>query len=405
LKSRNSAATKHDALTRFIDQEAAAGLLLIAAAALALIASNTPGLLQLYDGLLSTRFSVALGSLELSKPLLLWINEGLMAVFFLLVGLELKREVLEGHLSSRDQVLLPGFAAVGGMASPALVYYLTVQADPALIRGWAIPAATDIAFALGAVSILANRVPPALKVFLLTLATLDDFGAIVIIALFYTADLAPLAMVLAAGALAVLFALNRLRVESIAPYIFAGLCLWIFVVESGIHATLAGVALALAIPNRTRQGLPIISALEDALHPSVRFFILPAFAFANAGMSFSGISLASIVAPLPLAILLGLVLGKPLGILLACGLAVGSGVSRLPAGSSWTSLLGIACLAGIGFTMSLFIGSLAFESAFELAQVRLGVICGTFISASLGYVILRYGPRDRRTSAKAGRQP
>jgi NhaA family Na+:H+ antiporter len=384
-----------------MNQEAAAGLLLIAAAALALIASNTPVLQQLYDGLLSTRFSVALGSLELSKPLLLWINEGLMAVFFLLVGLELKREVLEGHLSNRDQVLLPGFAAAGGMAIPALLYCLTVQADSALIKGWAIPAATDIAFALGAVSILAKRVPPALKVFLLTLATLDDFGAIVIIALFYTADLSPLAMALAAGALAVLFALNRLRAESVAPYILAGLCLWVFVVESGIHATLAGVALALAIPNRTRQGEPIISALEDALHPSVRFFILPAFAFANAGMSLSGLSLASIFAPLPLAISLGLVLGKPLGIVLASALAVGSGLARLPEGGSWMSLLGIACLAGIGFTMSLFIGSLAFETVSESVQVRLGVLCGSLISAALGYVILRYGSRERRTNTKS----
>lgn len=378
-----------DPVGRFIDEEAAGGLLLAAAAVLALVASNVPGLSGLYEGMLSTQFSVEFGSLRLGKPLLLWINEGLMAVFFLLVGLELKREALEGHLSSREQVMLPAFAAAGGMAAPAAIYYIAAGADPVLAKGWAIPAATDIAFALGAVSLLGKRVPAALKIFLLTLATLDDFGAIIIIAMFYTEDLSAQASLLAAGALIVLFALNRIGVERLSPYLLTGIALWIFVVESGIHATLAGVALAVAVPLRARDGRPIIQPLEEALHPQVRYLIMPIFAFANAGLPLTGLSPASVVAPLPLAILLGLVIGKPLGIVAAAVLAVASGFARLPGNASWRAMTGIGCIAGIGFTMSLFIGSLAFDSAAHAAQVRLGVICGSVISALLGFAILR----------------
>jgi NhaA family Na+:H+ antiporter len=377
-------------LARFIDQEAAAGLLLLAATALALVASNAPGLSALYDALLSTKLSVEIGTLGLSKPLLLWINEGLMAVFFFLVGLELKREVVEGHLSEIDQVILPGLAAIGGMAAPALIYYLVVQGEPALVQGWAIPAATDIAFALGAVSVLGKRVPAALKIFLLTLATLDDLGAIIIIAVFYTVDLSPPAMILAAIALVGLILLNRLSIERTTPYVLLGICLWFFVVESGIHATLAGVAVALSIPVRTNDSEPIIEQLETALHPYVRLLILPIFAFANAGLSLSGISAASIAAPLPLAVTLGLVVGKPAGILLAVALAVITRIARLPHDSTWTSVLGIGFLAGIGFTMSLFIGTLAFESTVYSVQVRIGVLCGSLLSACLGYLILRH---------------
>ena len=377
-----------DPVGRFIDEEAAGGLLLGGAAVLALIASNAPGLSALSEGLRSSQVSVARGSLKLGKPLLLWINEGLMAVFFLLVGLELKREALEGHLSSREQVMLPAFAAAGGMAAPALIYYLAAGGDPVLAKGWAIPAATDIAFALGAVSLLGKRVPAALKIFLLTLATLDDFGAIIIIAMFYTEDLSAQASLLAAGALIVLFALNRSGVERLSPYLLTGVALWIFVVESGIHATLAGVALALAVPLRARDGRPIIAPLEEALHPHVRYLIMPIFAFANAGLPLMGLSPASVIAPLPLAILLGLVIGKPLGIVAAAVLAVASGLARLPGNASWRAMIGIGCIAGIGFTMSLFIGSLAFESAAHAAQVRLGVICGSVISALLGFAIL-----------------
>jgi Na+:H+ antiporter, NhaA family len=378
-----------DPVGRFIDEEAAGGLLLAAAAVLALIASNAPGLSSLYEELLSTQFSVELGSLRLGKPLLLWINEGLMAVFFLLVGLELKREALEGHLSSREQVMLPAFAAAGGMAAPAVIYYLVVGADPGLAKGWAIPAATDIAFALGAVSLLGKRVPAALKIFLLTLATLDDFGAIIIIAMFYTEDLSAQASLLAAGALIVLFVLNRIGIERLSPYLLTGIALWIFVVESGIHATLAGAALAMAVPVRAHDGRPIIAPFEEALHPYVRYIIMPIFAFANAGLPLMGLSAASLVAPLPLAILLGLVVGKPLGIVAASLVAVGLGFARLPGNANWRAMIGIGCIAGIGFTMSLFIGSLAFESADVTGQVRLGVISGSLISALLGFAILR----------------
>jgi NhaA family Na+:H+ antiporter len=377
------------ALRNIINHESAAGLLLLAAAAAALLASNTPILASLYDDLLSARFSVELGSLRLGKPLLLWINDGLMAIFFFLVGLELKRELLEGHLSTRDQAMLPALAAAGGMAAPALIYYLVVRSDPPLIAGWAIPAATDIAFALGAVALLGTRVPSSLKVFLLTLATLDDFGAIVIIAVFYTAQLSAEAGVLAALALLVLFALNRMGVERITPYVLLGIALWVFVLESGIHATLAGVALAMAVPLRRRTGAPIIARLEHALHPYVRFAIMPLFAFANAGLPMAGLSPASLLDQLPLAIALGLIVGKPLGIMAAVALAVATRVAALPRRATWLSMLGIACLAGIGFTMSLFIGTLAFGTAEQSASVRLGVLAGSFISVLLGIGILR----------------
>jgi NhaA family Na+:H+ antiporter len=377
------------ALRNFMKHESAAGLLLLAAAAAALLVSNTPILASLYDDLLSTRFSVELDSLRISKPLLLWINDGLMAIFFFLVGLELKREVLEGHLSSRDQAMLPALAAAGGMAAPALIYYLIVRNEPSLIGGWAIPAATDIAFALGAVALLGARVPTSLKVFLLTLATLDDFGAIVIIALFYTGQLSAEAGALAACALLVLFAFNRLGVEHITPYVLLGIALWVFVLESGIHATLAGVALAMAVPLRTRMGTPIVARLEEALHPYVRFMIMPLFAFANAGLPIAGLSPLSLLDHLPLAIALGLILGKPIGIMAAVGLAVKTRVASLPRGATWLSMLGIACLAGIGFTMSLFIGTLAFGAADQSGAVRLGVLAGSFVSALLGIGTLR----------------
>jgi Na+:H+ antiporter, NhaA family len=384
------------ALRNFINHESAAGLLLLAAAVAALIASNTPILASHYDDLFSTLFSVELGSLHLSKPLLLWINDGLMAIFFFLVGLELKREMLEGHLSSRDQAMLPALAAAGGMAAPALIYYLIVRSDPALIVGWAIPAATDIAFALGALALLGARISTSLKVFLLTLATLDDFGAIVIIALFYTGQLSAEAGALAACALLVLFALNRLGIERITPYVLLGIALWVFVLESGIHATLAGVALAMAVPLRTRKGAPIIARLEEALHPYVRFAIMPLFAFANAGLPMAGLSPGSLLDQLPLAIALGLILGKPLGIMTAVGLAVTTRVASLPRGATWLSMLGIACLAGIGFTMSLFIGTLAFGAADQSTDVRLGVLAGSFVSALAGLGILRLATNSHR---------
>ncbi len=385
-----------DPLARFISLEALAGLILVLAAAVALVADNVALLQPYYEHLLSLPVSVKIGDAGLAKPLLLWINDGLMAVFFLLVGLELKREVLKGHLRSLDQIALPAACAVGGMAVPALVYLaitLSLGDDPRLSQGWAIPAATDIAFALGALAMLGRRAPSGLKIFLLTLATLDDLGAIVIIAIFYTADLSTAALVPAGIALAALAAMNLFGVTRLAPYIVVGIALWVFVLKSGVHATLAGVALGFAIPLERRDGRKLLEALEDALHPYVTWLILPLFAFANAGVSLKGITAASFLAPLPLAIAAGLLIGKPLGILAAAWGAVRSGLARLPEGLNWMHLTGVAALAGIGFTMSLFIGTLAFAADEHSAGVRIGVIAGSILSALVGYGVLRFAGR------------
>jgi NhaA family Na+:H+ antiporter len=375
-------------LIAFINHEATAGLILALAAAAALIADNIEALRPFYGELLDARVSVTINDLGLTKPLLLWINDGLMAVFFFLVGLEIKREVLEGSLSSRDQIMLPALAAVGGMAAPALIYCFITWDNPDLLRGWAIPAATDIAFALGALSLVGQRAPLALKVFLLTLATLDDLGSIVIIALFYTAKLSVLSLGLAAVALAALLILNRMHVSRIAPYMFIGIAMWLFVLKSGIHATLAGVALAMMVPLNRKDGSALIHAIEEGLHPYVKFAILPLFAFANAGVPLDGFSLATLLEPLPLAIGAGLAIGKPLGILLVVGAAVSMGIARLPEDVSWRQIAGVGCLAGIGFTMSLFIGMLAFEDAAHAAGVRFGVIAGSLVSIGLGLGVL-----------------
>jgi len=383
-----------DPLTRFISQEALAGLILVLAAIAALVADNVAVLHPYYDDVLALPVAVEFGEARLAKPLLLWINDGLMAVFFLLVGLELKREVLQGQLRSADRIVLPAVCAVGGMAVPALVYLAITRSlgdNPALVHGWAIPAATDIAFALGALALLGSRVPATLKIFLLTLATLDDLGAIVVIAIFYTANLSLASLALAGLAITALAAMNRLGVTRLAPYIVVGVALWVFVLKSGVHATLAGVALGLAIPMRDRGGRNVLEALEEALHPYVVWGILPLFAFANAGVSLTGVTVSSFMAPLPLAIAAGLVIGKPLGIVAAALGAVRSGLARLPDGMSWTHLLGVAALAGIGFTMSLFIGTLAFEADEHSAGVRIGVIAGSLIAALVGYLVLRFG--------------
>ncbi|MGE0213936.1 MAG: Na+/H+ antiporter NhaA [Parvibaculaceae bacterium] len=381
------------ALARFIHHEATAGLVLVAAAAAALVVSNSEALSPLYESFLKTPLRVQIGEAGVGKPLLLWINDGLMAIFFFLVGLEIKREVLDGHLSSKEQIVLPALAAVGGMAIPAAIYLFIISmkgGDPALFNGWAIPAATDIAFALGALALLGNRVPLSLKVFLLTLATLDDLGAIVIIALFYTAGLSLPQLALAGAALVVLLVMNRLWVTRIALYAFVGIALWLFVLKSGVHATLAGVVLALTIPLASKDGEPIIERLEEGLHPYVTWLILPLFAFANAGVSLAGFSPSMLTEALPLAVALGLLLGKPIGIVAACALAVRSGLSALPEGMRWSHLLGVSCLAGIGFTMSLFIGTLAFAGDTYAAGVRLGVIVGSLAAAVAGYGVLRF---------------
>lgn len=372
------------AVKDFLALESASGILLAGGAFLAMILANSP-MDSLYAGFLDTPVEVRIGAFEIAKPLLLWINDGLMAVFFFLVGLELKREALEGELASASQVLLPALAAAGGMLVPASIYAAVNWGDPVALRGWAIPAATDIAFALGVLSLLGERVPVGLKVFLLTLAILDDVGAIVIIALFYTADLSGVSLGVAGAALAGLAALNRLGVKRAAPYLLVGLVLWASVLKSGVHATLAGVALAFFIPRKAGR------MLEHDLHPPVAYAILPLFAFANAGIGLAGVSPASFLEPVPLGIAAGLVGGKTIGVFAASFLAIRLGWARLPEGANWGSLLGLALLCGIGFTMSLFIAALAFEgTAGEYAlQTRLGILGGSLVSALGGYALLR----------------
>lgn len=381
------------AIREFLKLESASGLLLIAAMIVALILENSP-LSIFYDQLLQTPAGVRIGLLSIDKPLLLWINDGLMAIFFLLVGLEVKREMREGQLSNLSQITLPGIAAIGGMTIPALIYVWFNKDDIVALNGWAIPAATDIAFALGILSLLGNRVPLPLKLFLMTVAIMDDLGAIIIIAIFYSTDISPLSLILAVIMLTILFGLNRSGVTQIAPYIIIGIILWVFVLKSGVHATLAGVALAFAIPLRAKnkdEPSPL-RHLEHSLHPWVAFGIMPLFAFANAGVSLKGISLPTLLEPVPFGIIIGLFVGKQFGIFGFTWLGVKLGIARLPAGISWLELYGMAILCGIGFTMSLFIASLAFEhSAVNyIVADRLGILLGSLLSAALGYTLLHY---------------
>ena len=378
------------AIREFLRFEASGGILLVLASAVALISANSP-VASSYFALLDLPVIVRMGDLGIHKPLLSWINDGLMAIFFLLVALEIKREILEGELSSVKQAALPGIAAIGGMVAPALVYTAFNGSDAAALRGWAIPTATDIAFAVGVLTLLGRRVPNSLKLFLLALAIMDDLGAIVIIALFYTADLSGISLALAAIAIATLAALNRAGVARIAPYALVGILLWIFVLKSGIHATLAGVAIGLAIPLRTTpaQRTSPLRHLEHTLHPWVIYVILPVFAFANAGVSLRGLSLADLLEPVPLGILLGLLVGKQVGVMSATWLAVKLRAGALPEGASWVHVYGMSLLTGIGFTMSLFIGNLAFEAAEQSTHVRIGVLTGSLASAIAGYLVLR----------------
>ena len=376
------------------------------AALLALFANNT-FLSPLYGALLSTPVVVQIGALEIAKPLVLWINDGLMAIFFFLVGLEIKREVLQGELSSFDKAALPIFAAIGGMAAPALIYVSFNWADPETIRGWAIPAATDIAFALGILALLGSRAPVSLKIFLLAVAIIDDLGAIVIIAIFYTADLSLSALGLAAVGFAGLLALNLLGIKRITPYVLIGAFMWVCVLKSGVHATLAGVLTALVIPmqGRTPEAQSPLHRVEHDLHPWVAFMVLPIFAFANAGVSFEGLSLGAILAPVPIGIALGLYLGKPIGVVAMSWLAVKLGVTKLPASMGWPQLLGVACLTGVGFTMSLFIGGLAFDSADQLNEVRIGVLMGSILSGITGYLLLSRLPLPETAKKAATSEP
>lgn len=386
-----------ESIADFLRLESAGGLLLVAAAALALICSNSP-LRHAYDDLLKIPVEVRFGSFAIAKPLLLWINDGFMAIFFLLVGLEVKREVIEGELSTPAQVVLPVVAGLGGMVVPALIYLLCNHGQAATLNGWAIPTATDIAFALGILSLLGDRVPVSLKIFLTAVAIADDLGAIVIIALFYTADLSIPMLLFAAVAIAVLIGLNLLKITRIAPYIVVGVILWVFVLKSGVHATLAGVAVAFAVPLKTvdTQGRAPLHQLEHSLHPWVAFGILPIFAFANAGVSFAGVTVTALAEPLPLGIALGLFVGKLVGVCGASAALVRLGLARLPEGTQWRQLVGVAALCGVGFTMSLFIGSLAFDGPEYFTPLRLGVIVGSTLSGVTGYLLLRFASGHSR---------
>jgi NhaA family Na+:H+ antiporter len=380
------------AIQKFLRLESASGLLLIAAAALALVLDNSP-LAWLYDRLLAVPMAVQVGALVVAKPLLLWINDGLMAVFFLLVGLEIKREILSGELSSRAKAALPVLAAIGGMVAPAIVFLTINQGAPENLRGWAIPAATDIAFALGILRLAGPRVPLSVKVFLTALAIIDDLGAIVIIAAFYTTKLSLLSLGLAVLFSVVLLVLNRRGVTSFAPYVLVGIALWVCVLKSGVHATLAGVVLAFSIPLRGfAEGTSPLERMEHSLHPWVAFMVMPLFAFANAGVSLTGLSPADLLAPLPLGIAAGLFLGKQIGVFAMTWLGVATGLAARPAGATWPQLYGASLLAGVGFTMSLFIGTLAFEGAESATAVRLGVLSGSLVCGLLGYLVMRLAP-------------
>ena len=381
----------------FLKLEASSGILLMFAAVAAIIVANSP-LSPYYDLLLDVPVVVAIGTFEIAKPLLLWINDGLMALFFFLIGLELKREFIEGDLSRPGQITLPAIGAVGGMLVPALIYAAFNYQDPEALNGWAIPTATDIAFALGILAIIGSKVPLQLKVFLTSLAIFDDLGAIIVIALFYTDQLSLLSLVVSAVVLSILFIINRRGVTDTSPYIFFGVVLWIAVLKSGVHATLAGVALALFIPIKGKQGEPSpLKSLEHNLHAMVAYIILPVFAFANAGISFDGVGISEIVSPVPLGIILGLIVGKQLGVFGFCFVAIKLGFAKLPDNVNWTLLYGVSMLCGVGFTMSLFIGSLAFEqsAASPLFQDRLGIVVGSVISGILGYLTINSALKKR----------
>lgn len=375
----------------FIHHEAAGGTFLLIAAVLALVASNS-GLSWMYDAFLEVPVTVKVGSLGVDKPLLLWINDGLMAIFFFLVGLEIKREMLAGELASFERAIVPALAALGGMVVPALIYVAVNAGDPTALRGWAIPAATDIAFAVGVLAVLGSRVPVSLKVFLLALAIIDDLGAIIIIALFYTANLSTTALALAAVGIAGLIILNKRGVANLAAYALVGLFIWLCVLKSGVHATLAGVIVALAVPLRVEGRAPYspLAVAEKGLHPWVAFGVLPVFAFANAGVSLDGFSIDKLFSSIPLGIMLGLFLGKPIGILAAVWLAVRLGLGAKPEGSNWLQILGVGWVAGIGFTMSLFIGMLAFPDPSYAADIRIGVLAGSLLSAAVGFAVLSF---------------
>ncbi|MEJ2359941.1 MAG: Na+/H+ antiporter NhaA [Gammaproteobacteria bacterium] len=404
----NAADAVLSAIREFLKLESASGILLIGAMALAMLMNNSP-LDGLYQAFIKTPIAVQIGALVIDKPLLLWVNDGLMALFFFTVGLELKREILEGELSKLSQVALPLAGAIGGMLVPALIYALLTHHDPVLLRGWAIPAATDIAFALGILMLLGKRVPNSLKIFLITLAVFDDVGAIIIIAVFYTHELSYVSLIVAGCSILVLVLMNLLRVTRISAYAIVGLVLWVSVLKSGVHATLATVIMAFTIPLRTNK--PSVRSplhqLENDLHPIVAYFVLPMFAFANAGINLENLSVESLTHPVPIGIALGLFFGKQLGVFSFAWLAIKTGIASKSRDVDWLSLYGVAVLCGIGFTMSLFIGTLAFSPGDLPTGIdeRLGILLGSLFSATLGYFLLRYSLKRKRRKMQESDQP
>ncbi|WP_455915993.1 Na+/H+ antiporter NhaA [Pantoea agglomerans] len=379
------------ALKRLLKNEATGGVVLIIAAAIAMILANTAGTQQAYQSILNMPVEFRFGSLDISKNLLLWINDALMAVFFLMIGLEVKHELVSGSLATRERAMFPLIAALGGMLAPALIYAAMNHNDPLAIHGWAIPTATDIAFALGILALLGSRVPPALKMFLMALAVIDDLGAILIIAFFYTQDLSVTSLAVAGGAIVVLALLNKMGVRSISLYMLVGMVLWVAVLKSGIHATVAGVLVGFFVPLKKENGHSPAMYLAHGLAPWVSWVILPLFAFANAGVSLTGVSADGLLSAVPIGIILGLFIGKPLGITLICWLAVKLKIAALPEGTRMQDIASVGLLCGIGFTMSIFIASLAFDAAHEemVTLAKLGILVGSAISAVMGYTLLR----------------
>lgn len=372
-----------------ISQDALGGLLLIAAAMVALFWDNSP-FAPYYNSLLNAEGIIAVGSYGLSKPLLLWINEGLMAIFFLLVGLEVKKEIQSGTLSDPKNISLPLLAAVGGMLVPALFYVVPNLGDPTALAGWAVPTATDIAFAVGILALLASRAPASLKIFILTVAIIDDLGAVIVIAAFYTSELSTLSLTLGLAGCVVLYILNRYGVRNTSAYLFVGIFIWVCVLKSGVHATLAGVAVGLAVPGtKDHEGHSPLEDLEHNLHYPVTFLILPLFALANAGVSLAGVGLSDLTQPISLGVLMGLVLGKPIGVVAGALIATALMKAKLPEGLSMRHIWAAGHLTGIGFTMSLFIGSLAYEGGSELSQVRIAILLASLLSIIMGWLVLR----------------
>ncbi|MGY8869894.1 MAG: Na+/H+ antiporter NhaA [Pseudomonadales bacterium] len=385
--------THGSSLSSFFKLESAGGITLMLAAVFAMILANSP-YQNYYDLLISTPVEIRVGALHIAKPLLLWINDGLMAIFFFLVGLELKRELIEGELADKCNIILPGVGAIGGMAAPALIYTFFNIGDTTAMKGWAIPAATDIAFALGILMLLGARVTISIKMFLTSLAIFDDMGAILIIAVFYTDNISVTALLIVAACLPLLVVFNKRGVESKTAFILIGIIMWVAMLKSGIHATLAGVIVAMFVPMKSRpdSNYSPLKSMEHDLHFAVAFFILPIFAFANAGISFTGIGSAQVMHSVPLGIALGLFLGKQVGVFGLCWLAIKLNWTRLPNGMSWSGLYGTAVLCGVGFTMSLFIGSLAFDETVmnQLFDQRIGIILGSLVSGIVGFAVLNH---------------